>query len=172
MLVKRAISKIKRNKIMKKLKQCGKGVYIHDTCDGFFHNVSIGDNSSIGMNNYFNSYLAEVKIGNHVMTGPEVMFITGSHRYDIVGRYMNTITNEEKRPSDDQDIIVEDDVWIGARATILKGVTIGEGSIVGACSVVTHDVPPYSIVAGNPAKVIKVRFSKEEIEKHKELLNK
>ncbi|MGG6491854.1 UNVERIFIED_CONTAM: acyltransferase [Bacteroidetes bacterium 56_B9] len=52
-------------------------------------------------------------------------------------------------------VIVGDNVWIGERATILKGVTIGEGSIIGCDSVVTHDVPPYSVAAGNPAKIIK-----------------
>ena len=61
-------------------------------------------------------------------------------------------------------------VWIGANATILKGVTIGEGGIMAACSLVTKDVPPYSIVGGFPAKVIGRRFSDEDIVKHKEIL--
>ena len=52
-------------------------------------------------------------------------------------------------------VIIEDDVWIGTRVTILKGVTVGKGAIIGACSVVTKDVPPHSIVVGNPAKVVK-----------------
>ena len=57
------------------------------------------------------------------------------------------------------DIIVKDDVWIGARATICSGVTIGQGAIIGAGAVVTKDVEPYSIVAGNPAKLIRYRFN-------------
>jgi len=56
---------------------------------------------------------------------------------------------------DEREIIIEDDVWIGFNATILKGVKIGKGAIVSACSVVTKDVPPYTIVVGNPARVIK-----------------
>lgn len=57
--------------------------------------------------------------------------------------------------SDAAEVIIEDNVWIGERSTVLKGVTIGKGSIVGCDSVVTKDVPPYSIVAGNPARIVK-----------------
>ncbi len=83
---------------------------------------------------------------------------------------MIDISNKEKNAHDDQDIVVEDDVWIGARAIILKGVTIGKGSIVGAGAVVTKTIPPYSIVGGIPAKVLRFRFSKEEIVKHEKML--
>ena len=75
-----------------------------------------------------------------------------------------------RRIIDDQDIIVEDDVWIGARAIILKGVTIGKGSVVGAGAVVTKTIPPYSIVGGVPAKILRRRFSNEEIIKHESIL--
>jgi acetyltransferase-like isoleucine patch superfamily enzyme len=56
---------------------------------------------------------------------------------------------------DRKPIVIEDNVWIGERSTILKGVTIGRGSVVGCNSVVTHDVPPYCVVAGNPARIVK-----------------
>ena len=62
-------------------------------------------------------------------------------------------------------IVVEDDVWIGDAAWILSGVTLKKGAVVGTGSIVTHDVPPYAIVAGNPAKVIKYRFPQEVIDK-------
>lgn len=67
-------------------------------------------------------------------------------------------------PSCKGDIIVENDVWIGAKSTIMSGVKILNGSIVGANSVVTKDVPSYSIVVGNPAKVVKYRFTEKQIE--------
>lgn len=54
-------------------------------------------------------------------------------------------------------VIIEDNVWIGARVCILPGVTIGEGSVIGACAVVPKSVPPYSVVIGNPARVVKTR---------------
>jgi len=61
------------------------------------------------------------------------------------------------------DTVLENDVWIGMEAVIMPGVTIGNGAIVGAKAVVTHDVPSYAIVAGNPAKVVKTRFDKRTI---------
>lgn len=67
-------------------------------------------------------------------------------------------------PSCKGDILVENDVWIGAKSTIMSGVKIHNGSVVGANSVVTKDVPPYSIVVGNPAKVVKYRFNERQIE--------
>ena len=115
---------------------------------------------------------AKIKIGDNIMFGPGVTCITGGHRTDMVGRYMVSVTNEEKRPEDDRDIIFEGDNWVGANVTILRGVTIGEGSVIAAGAVVTKDVPPYSIVGGVPAKVIKMRFTDEELTEHKRLMQK
>ena len=61
------------------------------------------------------------------------------------------------------DTHVGNDVWIGYRATIMPGVTIGHGAIIGACAVVTRDVPPYAIVGGNPARVIRMRFEADTV---------
>ena len=104
------------------------------------------------------------------MFGPGVTIITGDHRTDMIGRYMKTVGDNEKLPENDKDVIIENDVWVGANVTILKGVEIGEGSIVAAGSVVTKSVPPYSIVGGVPARVIKARFTPEQIEQHKEYI--
>jgi acetyltransferase-like isoleucine patch superfamily enzyme len=76
--------------------------------------------------------------------------------------------NERKVSS----VSIEDDVWIGANVIILPGVTIAEGSIVGAGSVVTKSTEPYSINVGNPSKLIKYRFSKENINLHLMKINK
>ena len=135
-------------------------------------NIFIGNNVSIGEDARFMCTLAKVKMGDNIMFGPAVTCITGGHRTDILGRYMISVTNAEKRPEDDRDIVFEGDNWIGANVTILCGVTVGEGSVVAAGAVVTKDVPPYSIVGGVPANVIKMRFTDQEISEHKRLLQK
>ena len=135
-------------------------------------NVYIGNNVFLSNDVSFMCTRAKIIVGDNVMIGHGSTCITGGHRTDIVGRYMMDITNDEKRPEDDRDIIFEGDNWIGANVTILRGVTIGEGSVIAAGAVVTKDVPPFSIVGGVPAKVIKMRFTEEEIIEHKRLLRK
>ena len=135
-------------------------------------NLFLGNNVSIGEDARFMCTRAKIRIGDNVMFGPGVTSITGGHRTDVIGRYMISITDAEKRPEDDRDIVFEGDNWVGANVTILRGVTIGEGAVIAAGAVVTKDVPPYSIVGGVPAKVIKMRFTEEEISEHKRLLQK
>lgn len=106
------------------------------------------------------------------MLGPNVTIITGNHRIDIIGRYMDSITNEEKRIEDDEAVIIKDDVWIGSNVTILKGVTIAEGCVIASGSVVTHSTESYSVYGGIPAKKLKNRFTPEELSKHISILEK
>ena len=74
---------------------------------------------------------------------------------------MDTFTSSPGVGFSNGDIIIGNDVWVCANVTILDNVTIGDGAVLAACSVVTRDVEPYSIVAGNPAKLVKYRFSEE-----------
>jgi len=136
-----------------------------------YENISIGDNVSLGYRPILIASQSHIVIGNNVMFGPQVTIRGGNHRTDILGRLMISVTNEEKRPSDDPGVIIKDDVWIGTRAIMLAGVTIDTGAIVAAGSVVTKSVPSYAIVGGNPAKIIKMRWSKDEIEEHERLLS-
>jgi acetyltransferase-like isoleucine patch superfamily enzyme len=108
-----------------------------------------------------------VRIGNGVMFGPEVMIIGGDHNFSVVGRLMNQV----KEGGVNLPIIIEDDVWIGSRAIILKGVKIGEGAVVGAGSVVTKSLPPYSISVGNPCRPLKCRFSTNNLKEHLSIIN-
>ena len=106
-----------------------------------------------GDNFYANAHchiLGEIRFGKNVLIGPKVI-IWGRDHGMKKGSPMNT--QEYKR----KPIVIGDDVWIGACSIILKGVTIGEGAVVAAGSVVTKDVDAYAIVGGNPAKLIKYR---------------
>ena len=172
--VSRAWNKIAVSPIKKSaLGGCGKNVTLGRRLKmSGSKNVFLGNNVSIGEDARFMCTLAKIKMGDNIMFGPGVTCITGGHRTDMIGRYMVSVTNSEKRPEDDRDIIIEGDNWVGANVTILRGVTIGEGAVVAAGAVVTKDVPPYSIVGGVPAKVIKMRFTDEEIAEHKRLLQK
>lgn len=131
--------------------------------------LHIGNDVSIGEGSLIMCSRADVTIGDHTMLAPGVTVITGGHRTDMVGRYMTSVTNEEKRPEDDRPICLKGDNWIGANATILKGVTIGEGAVVAAGAVVTKDIPPYEIW-GVPAVYINSRFDERELEQHLSML--
>ncbi|MEG2834321.1 MAG: DapH/DapD/GlmU-related protein, partial [Ruthenibacterium sp.] len=91
---------------------------------------------------------------------------TGGHRIDVIGKYMSALTNNEKRAEDDRDVIFQGDNWVGANATILKGVTVGRGAVIAAGAVVTKDVPSFSVVGGVPAHFLKMRFDEDTIKKH------
>ena len=113
--------------------------------------ISLGDFSGIGDKSYIHG---KVTIGNNVMMGPEVTIFSRNHRYDRTDIPMN-----QQGFSEDKEIVIEDDVWIGTKSILTAGVKIEKGSIIAAGSVVTKDVPAYTIVGGNPAKIIKYRDS-------------
>lgn len=133
-------------------------------------NISVGDHVYFGVGTRVLTTQAQLKIGSYVMFGPGVTIITGDHRMDVLGKYMTQLTDADKLPENDMDVVIEDDVWVGANATILKGVTIGCGSVIAAGSLVTKSCPPYSLVGGVPAKVLKARFTPEQIREHESLM--
>jgi hypothetical protein len=98
-----------------------------------------------------------------------VLFVFGEHRTDLVSTYpLRTLLTPDGRNHDATEkgeIAIGSDVWIGTRAMILSGVTIGHGAVVAAGAVVTRDVPPYAIVAGVPARVLRYRFDADTIER-------
>lgn len=116
-------------------------------------NSEIGDHSGIGSH----SSIGLVKIGKYVMMGTHCLVLSQNHRFDDVTIPMCMQGFQEEKP-----VVIDDDVWIGSRVIILPGVHIGKGSIVGAGSVVTKDVQPYTIVAGNPARTIGYRNAEQE----------
>lgn len=111
-----------------------------------------------------------------IASGVEFIMNGGNHLVDGISSYPFSIFGsgwegamEGRAFPNRGDIKVGNDVWLGYRSVILAGVTIGDGAIVGAYSVVTKDVPPYTIVAGNPAREIRRRFSEAEIQRLLEL---
>ena len=154
------------------MKHCGKGVYLRPLSSDIkgLENLSIGDGTSIPKGSTFYCTKAPLTIGRKVIFGPHPTIITGDHRTDLIGRYIIDVTDEEKLPENDAPVVIEDDVWCGANVTILKGVTIGRGSIIAAGAVVTQSFPPYSVIGGVPAKLLKMRFTEEEIREHEILL--
>lgn len=113
------------------------------------------------------SIYPRVKIGKYTMIANDVRILGGDHYYKKVGIPIIFAGRSEIRQT-----IIEDDVWIGASSIIMTGVTIGNGVIVAAGSVVTKNLMPYGIYGGVPAQLIKMRFTEDEIKIHESMLQK
>jgi acetyltransferase-like isoleucine patch superfamily enzyme len=140
---------------------------IHSTCRVVFPNTiskdfKLGPYSLVSRGSYI---CGKVKAGKYVMLAPDVTIAGADHIFDQPGIPMYFAGRSELK-----ETVIEDDVWIGARVCILAGIKIGRGSIVAMGSVVTKDVPPYSIVGGIPAKLIRQRFDAEAAKVHDEML--
>lgn len=155
----RIIDRITMLIMKQRFSKCGKNVKFKPLSSDFIYkNIEIGNDVRIGERASFQTWIAKLRIGNKVLFGPNVTIRGGIHPYYIAGRFIFDIGENEKNPTDDQDVVIEDDVWIGCNVTILKGVTIGRGAIVAAGAVVTKQVAPYTIVGGIPAKKLNNRF--------------
>lgn len=121
--------------------------------DFFIPKIFIGNNCSIGEYVHITA-TNSITIGNNVLLGRRVTISDNSHGKNLSCEELQIPPNH-RRIYSKGEVIIEDNVWIGDKATILAGVRIGYASIVGANAVVTADVPPYSIVGGVPAKVLR-----------------
>lgn len=128
----------------------------------------------VGKNSYGTIYVEDDSASRHNLTIGNYCSLAGTHFLLGGEHYLNTITtypfkclkfNMGNEALSKGDIILGDDVWIGINTIICSGVKIGQGAVIGAGSVVTKDVAPYTIVAGNPAKIIRKRFPDELIDK-------
>ncbi len=136
----------KQKIIMELFGSVGSNPFVGDNfhCD-FGQHIHVGDNFHADYNCTMLD-LAEIRIGNNCLIGPDVGIYTAGHRLEPEGRTLDVYG---------MPITIGNDVWIGGNSTILPGVTIGDGAVIAAGAVVTHDVEPYTIVGGVPAKVIK-----------------
>lgn len=137
------------------------------------HLVEVGDGTYGTLNVVSAGFDEKLQIGCFCSIAPEVVFILNNeHRTDAFSTYpfkAQMLGQKEPEAFSKGGITVNDDVWIGYRATILDGVKIGQGAVVAAGAVVAKDVPPYAIVGGNPAKIIRMRFDDAMIEKLKRI---
>ena len=141
-------------------------------------NVEIGDFTYFNSNKYWITIESNVKIGSFCSIAPGVHIGAGNHEYKYVTTHpilfdkyyekkLNLLPNKQKAQGlKDKDKVTKigNDVWIGLNAIIKRGITIGNGAIIAAGSVVVKDVPDYAIVGGNPAKIIKYRTTEENID--------
>lgn len=112
--------------------------------------ISIGNNTHIGESTIIHSDRG-ITIKDNVIIGPQNVIVDFDHIYQSIDIPITKQGHNAKR------ILIEDDVWISSHCSIIKGIVIGKGSVIGACSVVNKDVPPYSVACGAPAKVLKQR---------------
>ena len=148
-----------RTKIIKELfLEVGKEVKIYSPL-----RVDLGKNISIGEYSLINQNCTlldtgSIQIGRRVLIGPDVKMYTATHSLNPIERYEKQNDGSYFIQTSAKGIVIEDDVWVGSNATILKGVTVGRGAVVAAGALVIKDVPPYAIVGGVPAKVLKYRW--------------
>ena len=144
--------------------ECGSGVIVKQNAYvGSARGLKIGNDSQLGADCRVGPFTV---IGDDVVMGPEVVIMTTAHAFEDPGMPIRRQGELPIRP-----VTIGNDVWIGTRVIIMPGVSLGDGCVIGAGSVVTRDVPAYGIAAGNPARVIRRRgdrFVEDLIERRTE----
>ncbi len=148
------IKEINRYRLERSVGSFGDKIRVNGSVRGFGKNVFLGH--SVNFNdNFFVNGTGSLTIGNYFHSGVNVTILTSNHNYE----------NASSIPYDkiriDKPVVIKDFVWIGNNVTVIPGITIGEGAIIAAGSVVVKDVPDCAIVGGNPAKLIKFRNLEE-----------
>jgi len=135
---------------------------VPDRCN-FSGNVKIGYATTLGYNNVL---AGEITIGKYCQLGGDVVLHATNHPISSMTTYINNnlFQGELKGLKEENEIVIGNDVWIGHGVIIVGNINIGNGAILAAGSVITKDVPPYTIVGGVPAKIIKKRFSNQIIQ--------
>ena len=152
---------------------CGKNVIYFPTNSFFtYENITIGNNVSIGYRAIFIATNSHITIGDNAMISSNVTIRGGKRSSHIIGKLIKDYKTSDKLPMDDAPVVIGADVLIETGAIILKGVHIGKGAIVKAGAVVDKNVPPYAIVGGGPAEIVKYRWSPQEIMQHEEIIER
>ncbi len=138
----------------------GNNTFIAHRCTlrGHGGKIFIGEHVHISRNSYING-AGDVEIGKDTLFGPNVVIASGGHNFEDLNLPIRLQGDEKAK------IRIENDVWLGANVCVMPGVFIGKGAVVGAGAVVTKDLPPYSVAAGVPAKIIRNRKENGNVEK-------
>lgn len=128
-------------------------------------NVFLYDNTSLAANSWISATNAKFVIKSNCSIAEGLTVHTGNHAR-VIGKYVSDITEYDKPAGYDEDVVVENDVWIGCNVTLLSGVHIGRGCTVAAGAVVSKNMPPYCICGGVPARFIKFYWTIEQILEH------
>ncbi len=149
----------------KKFGYVGDNVVLTPPIFATYKNIFIYDDVSIAAYAHLATPNAKIIFKGNTAVAEHLTIHTGNHAR-VIGMYVTDIDEDNKPKGLDHDVIINKDVWIGSNVTILEGVTIGRGATIAAGAVVNKDVPPYSIVGGVPAKVIKFYWTIEQILEH------
>ncbi|MBK7092655.1 MAG: hypothetical protein IPH59_13200 [bacterium] len=153
---------VRKRSILGRLKRVGKN-FVFDPLSTILNpqHIEIGDNVFIGERAHIS---AEVSIGDNVMFGPRPMIIGGDHYFGVSGKSVRFLHPRDRENA--EPITIEAEAWFGAGVIVLGNVTVGMGSVVGAGSVVSKSIPPYTVAAGNPCRPLKRVFSDEALINH------
>ncbi len=135
-----------------------------------YHNVFIGNNVYISKRCVFLCTIGKIHIKDNAMIGERTSLMAGNHNINDTGKFLNQ--SFTKLPIHDKGITIGEDTIMTSNVTVLDGVTIGRGAVIGAGAVVRTSIPPYAIVAGNPAMVIGFRYTPVQVVSHEEKLYK
>jgi acetyltransferase-like isoleucine patch superfamily enzyme len=127
----------------------------------------------VGRNVFFNGgahVSGDITIGDNVLFGPGVTLLSGNHLFAIKGHSIAQLRMSATNPEDTEEMVIEDEVWVGAHATLLGGIRVGLGAVIGAATVVTRSVPPFVIAAGNPGVAVRRIFADEDLLEHLDFL--
>lgn len=125
--------------------------------------LRVGDDSFINVGAHVSG---DVVLGDRVMIGPGVRLLSGNHLYAIPGYHPRFLRVAADNPELLKQLRIESDVWVGAGATVLGGVSIGTGSVIGSGAVVSRDIPPFVIAAGSPARPVRRIFDDAALRQH------
>lgn len=163
------LEQYKAKRRLSKLGYCGNNVHLGEPqLLSDYSQVLMHDNTDIGNGLCMVSAGGRLIMKRNSCSATGLTIITGNHGREV-GHWFNESVETHENDIE-KDVIVEEDVWLGTNAVLLSGVKVGRGATVGAGAVVRSNVPPYSIVTGNPAKVVGFSFKPEEIIEHEAVL--